>query len=88
MNPLGELEFPLLTKAGFGDFTLEYDVETDALTISKGQQAIVRDHAGQIENLGVTVADSKVFRSLGERMLRTFAVQPSERKKQAEDIQN
>ncbi len=87
MNPLGESESPLLTKAGFGDFTLEYDVETDVSTISKGQQAIVRDHAGQLENLGVMVADSEVFRSLGERMLRTSAIQPSERKQQ-EDIQD
>ena len=89
MNPLNESNSPLLTKAGFGDFTLEYDPENDTLAISRGQNEIARDQAGQVENLGATVADWEAFRSVSERMLRMPVIQSSERNQHVEsDLQD
>jgi len=57
LNPFGEPQHPLLTKARFQNFTLDYDADTDSLTIYREQQPIVREQAGQVENLGATAAD-------------------------------
>ncbi len=75
MNPLEEAEHPLLTKARFQDFTLDFNPETDTLTVFKGQKLIVKDHAGKIENLGATTADWQVFHALEARIVKTPPIQ-------------
>ena len=74
MNPL-ETEQPLLSKAQIQEFTLDFDAETDTLTISKGQTPIVRDRAGQIENVGASIADWQVFHALAARIAKTSPIQ-------------
>lgn len=74
MNPL-EMDQPLLSKAQVQDFTLDFDAETDTLTVSKGQKPIVRDRAGQIENLGASTDDWQVFHSLAARIAKTAPIQ-------------
>lgn len=74
MNPL-ETDEPLLSKAQVQDFTLNFDAETNTLTISKGQKPIVRDRAGQIENVGASTADWQVFQALAARIAKTPPIQ-------------
>jgi hypothetical protein len=84
MNPMNEPDATVLNKARFGDFTLEYDSNNDALTISRKQQVILRDQAGQVENLGVTAADWEVFRSLMDRIAQA-TTQPMDENHQKSD---
>lgn len=74
MNPLGA-DQPLLSKAQVQEFTLDFDAETNTLTVSKEQKPIVRDLAGQIENLGASTADWQMFHALAARIAETPPVQ-------------
>ncbi|MCU0551796.1 MAG: hypothetical protein MUC48_20845 [Leptolyngbya sp. Prado105] len=90
MNPMGEPDAVVLNKARFGDFTLEYDSDNDALTISRKQQVILRDRAGQVENLGVTAADWEVFRSLMNRIAQatTQPIDQNHQQQKSDSLQN
>jgi hypothetical protein len=87
LNPFGEAQHPLLTKARFQNFTLDYDANTDSLTIHRGQQPIVREQAGQVENLGATAADWRVFNSLNERILNVSPTQENVGREQPTAVQ-
>lgn len=87
LNPLGEPGQPLLTKARFQNFTLDYDVNTDSLTIFRGQQPIVRDQSGRVENLGATSADWSVFNALNERISQSNLARENVDREQPKTIQ-
>lgn len=70
MNPL-EADQPLLAKAQFQEFSLEFGLETNTLTVSKGQKPIVYDRAGQVENVGASTGDWQVFHALAARIAKT-----------------
>jgi hypothetical protein len=74
MNPL-ETAQPLLSKAQVQEFTLDFDAETNTLTISKGQKSIVRDRTGQVENLGASTTDWQAFHALAARIAKTPSIQ-------------